>query len=195
MIKIGVWIRWFPPCFPLKWAQASRWAGASVSSLLVRIWNFSFETNTGSGFPFLFYVQSEATTFSNASRTPFHPTAHKNSNRAGFCFGVGSSSSSKNTCTIKKVWYAAEKGRTARSSMDGKTWHPNWDSCRRGIQFVIFICVSLYYRAKCFSSSLETWKWASHSFRAVYWPKLVLVWEGHLAGHCPLYIGVCIQLW
>lgn len=37
-------------------SQESHRTGASVSSLRVRIWNFSFETNTGSGFPFLFYI-------------------------------------------------------------------------------------------------------------------------------------------
>lgn len=106
----------------------------------------------------------------------------------GFCFGVGRDSSSKHTHKIKKVWCAAEKGRAARSSKDRKTWHPNWNSCRRGIQFVLFICVSLYYRAKWVSSPFEIGKWVSHSFRAIHWLKRALaqkvIWR--VTAHCIL---------
>lgn len=190
---MGVWRR-FPRCFPLKSAQTSHCCVASVSSLWVRIWNFSFETNTGSGFPFLFYIHSDVTTISNSSRTPLHSTAHKNSNRAGFVLGWGVSVAVKILLRWKKVRYAAEKGWSARSSKDVKTWHPNWNSCRRGIQFVIFTCVSPYYRVKRFSSPFKIWKWVFHSFRAIHWLKQALVQKGHLAGPCPLYAGVYIKL-
>lgn len=172
--KIGVWEQ-FPRCFCLKWAQTPQCTLASVSSLRVRIWNFSFETNTRSGFPFSLSIQSKVTTISNSGKTPLCPTAHKNANRAGFRVGVGNGSSRKNTCKMEEGVMCCRRGWTATSSKDGKTWHPSRNSCRGGIQFVILICVSLYSRAKCFSSPFEMWRWVFHSFRAIHWCKLALV--------------------
>lgn len=47
------------------------------------------KANTGSGFSFLFYIQSEVTTISNARRTPFHPTATRILTGLGFVLGQG----------------------------------------------------------------------------------------------------------
>lgn len=69
-----------------------------------------FQTNRGSGFPFLFCIRSEVATLLNSSRAAPHTTDHKNSARAGFYFGVERSSSSENTCKMEEGVICFRKG-------------------------------------------------------------------------------------
>lgn len=97
------------------------------------------------------------------------------------------------------MWCVAEKGRTTRSSKDGNTWLPQWNSCRSSIQFVAFICVSLYYRAKWLSSPFWNLKldFSIHSKQCIHCLTLVLFFfflKDYLSSHCPLSTGVYSQL-
>lgn len=93
----------------------------------------------------------------------------------GFVLGWGVAVAGKILVQMEEGVMGCRRGWRATRSKQGKAWHPSRNSCWGNIQFVIFICVCLYSRAKCFSSPLEIWRWVFHSFGAIHWCKLALV--------------------
>lgn len=192
--KTGAWW-WFLHCFSLNGAQTPHCTVASASSLQVRTWNLFGDKHRILFSIFVLHTKQSYNHFKfKQNSSPSHkPTRILTG--LGFILGWGMAGATKILVKWKKVWYIAEMRWAARRSEDGKMWHLNWNSCRRGIYFVLFTYVSLRYRAKCLNSPFGIWKWVFHSFRILHWLEPALVQKGHLEGHGPLCTRDCIKLW